>query len=274
MAKPTKPPGLGPGSLVRSAGARLLRARLADVRRYETHLLKGIPAEPVHDMRVASRRLRAALRLLGNARLRNLEPAVKELQDALGAVRDVQLQIAWLARRSGKLAAQRRQVLPGAGAALRRALDDWLSRTATGIATAIPRLDRSGRLGGPRIRRALRKRLAAVEKRLRAALENPDALTAHRLRIGVKKLRYFSELAEPALPGACGELLEELELMQERLGELHDADVRVGLLEEMGAPALRRREEAHRAALARRLDTELRRWRDEKLARRFRRQLA
>src|SRR5437773_10803556 len=155
MAKATKPRGLGPRSLVRTAGAKLLSARLADVRRFEGDLLRGIPVDPVHDMRVASRRLRAALSLLGNAPLRKLEAAVKELQDALGAVRDIQLQVAWLARHSRSLAAQRRKVLPNAEAALRRALDVWLSRTVTDIAAGIPTLDRSGRLGGPRIRRAL-----------------------------------------------------------------------------------------------------------------------
>jgi CHAD domain-containing protein len=41
-------------------------------------------------MRVAARRLRAALRLL---RLREFDRAVKKLQDALGDVRDLQLQI-------------------------------------------------------------------------------------------------------------------------------------------------------------------------------------
>jgi CHAD domain-containing protein len=273
MAKPTMPPGLGPRSLLRTASARLLSARLSDVREYEETLLRSLPEDAVHDMRVASRRLRAALRLLGNAPLRKLEPAVKELQDALGAVRDVQLQITWLIRRSRKLAERRREVLPSAAAALRRALDVWRSRTFTEIAEEIPWLDRPGRLGGPRIRRALKKRLGSVEERLLAALDNPDAPTTHRLRIGVKKLRYFCELAEPALPQACGDLLEELEPMQERLGELHDVDVRIGLLEEMGAHALRKREQAHRAALARRLQTELRRWRDEKLARRFGKQL-
>jgi CHAD domain-containing protein len=274
MAKPTMPAGLGRHSLVRAAGARLLSARLADARKYEAALMHGIPVEPVHDTRVALRRLRAALALLGNAPLRELEPAVKELQDALGGVRDVQLQIAWLSRRSGALAARRREVLPAAAVALQQALDVWRSRTVMEIAAAIPWLDRSGRLGGPRIRRALRKRLSTVEDRLLATLENPDALTAHRLRIGVKKLRYFIELTEPALPGVGGEMLAELEPMQERLGELHDADVRTGLLEELGAHALRKREEQHRAALAKRLEAELGRWREEKLVKRFRQRLA
>src|SRR5436305_15252612 len=117
MAKATKLRGLGPRSLVRTEGATLLAARLADVRKFEDELLHAMAPDPVHDMRVASRRLRAALRLLGNEPLRNLEPAVKELQDALGGVRDVQLQIEWLAHRSHSLAARRREVLPSAEAA-------------------------------------------------------------------------------------------------------------------------------------------------------------
>jgi CHAD domain-containing protein len=267
MAKPTLPKGLGPRSLLRNAGRRLLSARLADVRKYEETLLRGVPAGPVHDMRVAARRLRAALGLFG---LRDLEPPVKELQDALGAVRDLQLQISWFARRSRALAARRREVLPSATAALRRALDVWRSRTAEQIAVAISQLDEPGRLGGPRIRRAIRRRIDTVEKRLRAALRDPDPPTAHRLRIAAKKLRYFTELAGPALPEGSEELLDELVPLQELLGELHDLDVRISLLEEMGARALRRREQARRAGLARRLAAELRRWKVKKLARKLR----
>ena len=56
MAKATKPRGLGPRSLVRTAGAKLLSARLADVRKFEDDLLRGLLPDPVHDMRVAIRR--------------------------------------------------------------------------------------------------------------------------------------------------------------------------------------------------------------------------
>ena len=43
-----------------------------------------------------------------------------------------------------------------------------------------------------------------------------------RLRIGVKKLRYLAELAQPAFPDEIGALLDRLEPLQETLGELHD----------------------------------------------------
>src|SRR5258708_19947575 len=94
MPKPTHVPGLDARSPLRQAAKLLLEARLLDVRLYEPQLAEGgAPEKPVHDMRVALRRLRAALRLF---RLHELDGPVKALQDALAAVRDLRLQIAWL----------------------------------------------------------------------------------------------------------------------------------------------------------------------------------
>ncbi|TMA29042.1 MAG: CHAD domain-containing protein [Deltaproteobacteria bacterium] len=269
MAKPTVPRGLGPRTPLRIAAPRLLEARLGDVRKYEQALLRGLPAEPIHDMRVASRRLRAALDVFG---LRNLEPGVKELQDALGAVRDLQLQVAWFARRSRALAARRRDLLPSAAAAFRRTLDVWRSRTAQGIVEATLELAARGRFGGPRMRRIVRKRLGMVARRMRAVEQNPDALTAHRLRIAVKKLRYCAELAGPALPKQSKKLLGQLVPLQEMLGDLHDMDVRIALLGVMRASGLRRSERARRARLAQQLLRELLRWQKKNLVHHLRRE--
>ena len=63
----------------------------------------------------------------------------------------------------------------------------------------------------------------------------PDALTAHEMRKRVKKLRYEAELFRPALRRRMEALLEALVPLQELLGELHDADVRLGLLEGFAA---------------------------------------
>src|SRR4051812_5416799 len=103
--------------------ARMLAKRLSDVQQHEA----GLPeAEPVHDMRVAIRRLRATLRLL---RLRSLDADVKKLQDALGDVRDLQLQIEWLAGRDDALRARREKELPAARQRLEKAVRAWRERT-------------------------------------------------------------------------------------------------------------------------------------------------
>src|ERR1700694_1732913 len=76
--------------------------------------LEGALPDPaaVHEMRVAARRLRAALRLL---RVREFDPAVKALQDALGQVRDLQLEADWLRGRDAALERARRARLREAG---------------------------------------------------------------------------------------------------------------------------------------------------------------
>ena len=69
------------------AKTRLLLDQVTALERYEAVVPEK---DAVHEMRVAARRLRATLRLL---RLEKLDPKVKALQDALGEVRDLQLQI-------------------------------------------------------------------------------------------------------------------------------------------------------------------------------------
>jgi CHAD domain-containing protein len=257
MPKPTQVPGLDARSPLRQAAKLLLEARLLDVRLYEPQLAEGAPEDAMHDMRVALRRLRAALRLF---RLRRLDGPVKALQDALGAVRDLRLQIDWLARRDPHLAAKRRALLPGAACALRRRLHIWQQRTVPLLQKAVQDLDLSGRLGGDKVRKVLRRRLDRLEERLHAALKSLDPATAHRLRISVKQVRYMAELVEDALPDFSRPLLKELEPLQEALGKLHDTDVRIHLLSRAKNRKLLEAEKKRRRQQASQLIAELRRW--------------
>lgn len=264
MAKATPIPGLGPRASLQEAGPRILTARLRDVEQYEA----GLPAEdPVHDMRVAARRLRAALRLL---RLRELDPPVKELQDALGDVRDLQLQVAWLRERDQKLAQRREALLQKAMRALEGALAKWRGQTLPRLLEAAGRTKFRGKLSGGKVRALLRRRLERFEERLEAALEKPTPLPMHRVRISVKQLRYLFELVQRALPKAAGLLLTELPPLQEALGELHDVDVRVDLLRRHRRAALLREQEDAREKLAKIVGAELQRWKDQRTADRTR----
>jgi CHAD domain-containing protein len=257
MPKPTQVPGLDARSPLRQAAKLLLEARLLDVRLYEPQLAEGAPEGPVHDMRVALRRLRAALRLF---RLRELDGPVKALQDALGAVRDLRLQIAWFAHRDAQLAAKRRALLQGAERALRRRLHIWQQRTVPLLQKAVQDLDPSGRLGGDKVRNVLRKHLDRLDDRLDAALKSLDPATAHRLRISVKQVRYLAELVEDALPDFSKALLKDLPSLQEALGKLHDIDVRIQLLSRAKNRKLLEAEKKRRAQQARQLAAKLRRW--------------
>jgi CHAD domain-containing protein len=234
--------------------------KLVEVAQSHETTLPGVDA--VHDMRVALRRLRAALRLFD---LRDeLDAKVKELQDALGAVRDLQLQIEWLAGRSPGLRRQREAALRKAERALSPAVAKWRSQTLPALLEAA----RKVKAPAPaRRRKILRKRLRRFEERLDAALARQTPPAMHRVRISAKQVRYLSELEKSK---AAKLLLAELPPLQETLGQLHDVDVRLRLLRD---PALLRQEKEARAQLAGIVKTQLERWQERGIIERARRGL-
>ena len=291
MAKPTEIPGLGPDTPLAVAGPLLVRGRLDDVRRFEAALAgDGEPdMDAVHDMRIATRRLRAAIALFGRGDLAALEDEVKALQDALGEVRDGQVQRRWFARRAEKGAEDGALVewagagVPKASKRLRRALRAWQGAVAPTVARAAPNAAAKGKLQGKRLAKELRARLRTLKRRLAAVRQDPSARAAHRLRIAAKKLRYLAELVHPGFPGPAERMLEALVPLQERLGDLHDTDVRIERLERLARKGARRERQPARATLGslrkerareeRALRRELARWRDERIVRALRRGL-
>ncbi len=283
MSKPTDVPGLGPHARLSLAGPLLLRARLADVRRYEGALSGDDEPDPdaVHDMRVAARRLRAALQLLGDADLLAFERQVKALQDALGAVRDVQVQREWLrGTPEGPRAAGARALADAIDAdrprlekKLHRALRGWVGAIAPALERSAPAAGGKGRLGGKRVAKEVRRGLRRLARRAEAAAADPAPRPAHQLRIAAKRLRYLAELVGDGRPEAAERLLAELVPLQERLGALHDTDVRIDHLAELGPRVPPRARTSARALLEdvrrertrqeRELRQLLERWREE-----------
>jgi CHAD domain-containing protein len=279
MAKPAAIEGLDADTPLEEAAKKSLAARLSDVRKYEERMSGAVPdTDDVHDMRVASRRLRAALDLFDKkGQLRAAHDAVKRLGDALGEVRELQVQLRWLDRsadaareadRAGILAlrqARERKLGPKLEA-LHDAMPRWQGEVVA-VEEAMNALVQKGRLGGRRVRERLGKRLRGVRKRLRETLQSNDAGTAHQLRIAAKKLRYVAELAQPAFVEQMTALLDKLAPLQETLGDLHDADVHLPLVEKYlvradaaaqpGALSLLRAEMAKREQLAGKLAIEL-----------------
>ena len=291
MGKPTQVSGLSPETRLKEASRQLLAARLADVRAQEQRVKAGLAPEAIHDMRVATRRLRAALRLFGGEELEPLSRRVKQLQDALGGVRDLQVQVDWFAKsarrasltRGANLVVEREeQRLPAHSERLQKALSRWQGSVAPNLEKTIgneaPEIVTRGRLGGPRMRKRLLRDLKRIQKRLVQAA-TIDADDAHTLRIAVKKFRYQAELLEVGFPGVVTPMLALLVPMQELLGALHDADVRLELLrdalpeERPAVELLRARVSAERARHASKLAVELSRWKRERITRSLRRML-
>jgi len=214
---------------------------------------EALPAkDAVHRMRVVTRRLRAALRLL---RRRDLDPDVKRLQDA------------WLRDRDADLHRARQQALERAEAALRRDLRRWHSQTLPALLqAAADEADPSRR----KTRKLVRKRLGRLDERLERARAHLTPKALHRARISVKQVRYTIEVAKPSLPKRAVRL-DSFKALQASLGELHDVDVRIGLVKHH--KTLEREQREARERLAKIVAAQIERWRSERVVAHIRKSL-
>jgi CHAD domain-containing protein len=100
MAKARDIPGLAADLRYRDAAARTVSVRAEELFHYAAGVLNTSDIERVHDMRVASRRLRAVLEIyepcFPRKQLRSVLDDVKALADSLGERRDPDVQLAQL----------------------------------------------------------------------------------------------------------------------------------------------------------------------------------
>lgn len=107
MAKARDIPGIGCQTPFREAAVRAVEVRAEELFSFADGVLDLSDVERVHDMRVATRRLRAAMEVFGPCfpprRLKRALADVKALADALGARRDPDVQLQALAEYAREL---------------------------------------------------------------------------------------------------------------------------------------------------------------------------
>ena len=241
MAKPWKVEGITASTPAREAAAELIAMKLGELRHHAQHAVLRTDPEDTHAVRVASRRLRAALVLLGGP-LEEFREGVRRLGRVLGEVRDHDVLLAWLAEVETRaepdelpgivrLREQRQAELPALEAMMREAVGAFEAHVAQPLTMRLGEAGWPGRLGGGKARRRLARRLKKLARQLEEleaqGLELAQAV--HELRIAGKKARYELELMEGVLP-PVEEALDRLKSLQEIIGELHDADVRIAFL--------------------------------------------
>lgn len=243
MAAPRPVRGLRASTRLFDAAPVFLAARQSDVSRQCAAVSERLSPERVHDLRVALRRLRGAIRLFGRGKpVRRANEEARGFQTALGPLRDLQVQLAGLSKLLRKLPPEEAAVVVhvrttlGAtrGAAVeaaRAALQRWAKRGTRALA-ALEGLRPKGRLGGHRVRKRLVRQLERVEECAQAALADPGPAPMHQLRIALKRFRYGLEFLEPAIPDETAEIRNEVVQLQTALGELHDLDIQIALVDQ------------------------------------------
>lgn len=238
-------PGVDAGTPLGAAAGLILRAKAAPLFALEAAAVSGRDADAVHDMRVASRRLREALRLFAPVYPRKVRDGwygdVKTVTTALGRVRDADVFIdAFTRLASDTTSAEERAALAylvGYRQAERAAhLREMRARLGKlRLAKARPRFEKAvsrprdtGDCGRPLAafaQDAVLDRLSVVASYLPDALTEERIEEQHAMRIACKRLRYATEALAPCFGAAFVELHGVLTDFQDVLGELHDADV-------------------------------------------------
>jgi CHAD domain-containing protein len=281
MAAPRPVRGLRASTRLVDAAPVFLAVRLSDMQLYAKAASVRLTPERVHNLRVALRRLRGAVRLFGKGRaVRRADAELAKCQAALGALRDVQVQLASLARLRRKLPLEQTavvtQVCKSLGAARPASVEGTraaLSRLGKrGLRTlgGLEGLRPKGRLGGHRVRNRLVRQLEGLEEWAGAALADPAPGPMHQLRIAVRRFRYALEFLEPAMPVETAQIRAELVPLQTTLGNLHDLDIQIGLVDRHASPSallaaaeVLRYLRAERERLAAELQSVLSHWEEE-----------
>jgi CHAD domain-containing protein len=225
----------------------VLRRHFAALLAKEPGTRLGDDTEQLHDMRVASRRLRAALSLFADflpAGADHMREELGWLGRALGAVRDLDVQLEQLDVWVGEVSDEDREPLD----ALRAVLEEQRAVARAAMLEALDSRryeafvkDFARYLRGPRPRSSSAGRVPAravapdlIEKRferLRKSAERigPDSEPAdyHHVRIRGKRLRYALEFLSDVYPGRTEPLLKRLVALQDVLGLHQDADVAI-----------------------------------------------
>jgi CHAD domain-containing protein len=247
--------------MVRTRAAEVIEEQRQKLAANVGSAVDGKHARGVHDMRVASRRLRAALRLfepwLDTGGAKGLARDVRRVTRALGSVREIDVMRSSLsasARRAqpirafaieavdSRLAAERRRARARMMKRFARVdlddLDDRLRRLATELRDAdakaleAPASDGDRSASGPPTMPDLMQTVgpdvvATAHRLIDSPLPEEQGTTAarealHQARIEAKKLRYVLEILTPTLGATGKKLVTRLRRLQDRIGDFHD----------------------------------------------------
>lgn len=249
--------GVDRDTALEKAASRILVVKAEPLFDLAPRALAGRDADAVHDMRVASRRVRAAMELFEplyrRGEYRDRYRLVRSVTRALGRLRDADVLIEGLETIAGKAKDQDERMALAYLVALRRGERE--------VALAVMRR-RIGRLDlavvrkrfkrfaeGPRpsarkqgrlddlARHAVLDRLTSAYGFLPAAATPENAEAQHAMRIACKGLRYAIETTAPCFGESFTRIHGVVRRMQDALGTLHDIDVLTDVAREVaGTP--------------------------------------
>jgi CHAD domain-containing protein len=250
-------PGVKTDDPIAEAGRKILRFNFAHMLSHEKGTYLGKDIEELHDMRVATRRMRAAFAVFGSFyKKKAVKTHLKGLRvtgRTLGRVRDLDVFMEKAERYLGTLPADKR---PGLDPLLnawhqersqeqekltayldgesyqqfKQDFNDFLSTPGAG-SRPISDTDPKPSLVKYIAPVLIYTHLAAVRK-YETIVANAAIEQLHALRIEFKKLRYTLEFFREVLGEQAREVIDDIKILQDHLGDLNDANVACQILGE------------------------------------------
>jgi CHAD domain-containing protein len=250
-----KSPGVQPDDVLAEAGRKVMRFHFAQMLLHEAGTRLGEDIEELHDMRVATRRMRAAFEVFEDTfNPKAIKPLLKGLRAtgrSLGKVRDLDVFMEKAEHYLGTLAPERHSEL-------QPLLQNWAKERELDREEMVTYLDdqkyakfkqdfyhfvstpgagvRRNQVAGfapSRVRDIapvlIYARIASV-RAFDAILEIASLEQFHSLRIEFKKLRYSVEFFREVLGNESKAVIDDLKRIQDHLGDLNDAQVATGIL--------------------------------------------
>ena len=275
MAKAKKIRGLDCSAPAADGVKLVFLTRFNEMLEWRNTALDWSNPEGVHSMRVASRRLRSAMRdFLPYVPKRSFASVVKQLKGlaaTLGEVRDQDVAIQaledienrapnehspalkQLIEKRKKLRDQQRKKLKAvlAKSELKKLEVDFAAAVEAATATSERKNKRTTPPAFAEVSRGIiRDRLKEFEKRSDGLFKPLDIEALHDLRIATKRLRYGIELLAPCFDRSISAHAKRAARLQTTLGHLHDCDSWIVSIGKQIAPARKERATEQLAAFA------------------------
>lgn len=215
-----------------------LRDQYARLLAHDPGVRVGNDPEDLHQLRVATRRLRSVLRtarpILDRAWVDEVRGELAWLAGELGPARDLDVLIPYLRREAGDLEPADRKALAPLFAKLEdaraearaRALGALRSERYLALLAGIEAAAAGPPPGGDgSLTNEVRREFSKLRKAMRDVAEEPTDDAIHRARIKGKRARYATELLEDELGKPGAKVLSAAKDFQDAAGEHHDSVV-------------------------------------------------
>lgn len=229
------------------AAKKIIASQLHIVFERESKALHGDDPEDLHEMRVAVRRLRTALRVFHERfepeRLARFEDGLKQTGAALGEVRDLDSFLIWLNKYRNKVSKKAAPALEALREEFTRVRDEKIDIAHREVAGDSYQQWTEALLGflpeteaeTPPARVEAPSILIHLLQCVLGETDDVESATfrkLHKLRIRCKWLRYFGEFFDPVYHHGLKEIVDQIKALQSDLGTIQDHSRDIALMEE------------------------------------------